>query len=141
MRHQLDGINQPLLPGVVVWCDTALHQRIDEDAGGQEVARSFYLTAADGDKPYTFDRIMRGRGLHIDALCLSIIGGIQPGVLAEYVRQATGGGAGADGLTPPFWSDEHDCLMQDHGSFTVPAPMSADAWEAWATKQQAELNR
>ena len=72
------------------------------DAGGQEVARSFYLTAADGDKPYTFDRIMRGKGLHIDALCLSIIGGIQPGVLAEYVRQATGGGAGADGLLQRF---------------------------------------
>ncbi len=72
------------------------------DAGGQEVARSFYLTAADGDKPYTFDRIMRGKGLHIPALCLSIIGGIQPGVLAEYVRQATGGGAGADGLLQRF---------------------------------------
>jgi putative DNA primase/helicase len=72
------------------------------DAGGQEVARSFYLTAADGDKGYTFDRIMRGKGLHIPALCLSIIGGIQPGVLAEYVRQATGGGAGADGLLQRF---------------------------------------
>jgi hypothetical protein len=72
------------------------------DASGQEVARSFYLTAADGDKPYTFDRIMRGKGLHIPALCLSIIGGIQPGVLAEYVRQATGGGAGADGLLQRF---------------------------------------
>ncbi len=72
------------------------------DAGGQEVARSFYLTAADGDKSYTFDRIMRGKGLHIPALCLNIIGGIQPGVLAEYVRQTTGGGAGADGLLQRF---------------------------------------
>jgi putative DNA primase/helicase len=45
---------------------------------------------------------MRGKGLHIPALCLSIIGGIQPGVLAEYVRQATGGGAGADGLLQRF---------------------------------------
>ena len=72
------------------------------DASGQEVARSFYLTAADGNAPYTFDRIMRGKGLHIEALCLSIVGGIQPGVLAEYVRQATGGGAGADGLLQRF---------------------------------------
>jgi len=72
------------------------------DASGQEVARSFYLTAADGDKGYTFDRILRGKGLHIPALCLSIIGGIQPGVLAEYVRQATSGGAGADGLLQRF---------------------------------------
>ena len=45
---------------------------------------------------------MRGKGQHIEALCLSIIGSIQPGVLAEYVRQATGGGAGADGLLQRF---------------------------------------
>lgn len=88
--------------GLMVEADEIIGLLKQLDAGGQEVARSFYLTAADGDKPYTFDRIMRGKGLHIDALCLSIIGGIQPGVLAEYVRQATGGGAGADGLLQRF---------------------------------------
>jgi putative DNA primase/helicase len=74
------------------------------DKQGQEEARGFYLTGADGDKGYSVDRIIRGSS-YIDAVCLSIIGGIQPSVLAEYVRQATGGGAGADGLllkwTPP----------------------------------------
>jgi len=88
--------------GLLVEADEIIGLLKQLDAGGQEVARSFYLTAADGDKPYTFDRIIRGKGLHIDALCLSIIGGIQPGVLAEYVRQATGGGAGADGLLQRF---------------------------------------
>jgi putative DNA primase/helicase len=88
--------------GLMVEADEIIGLLKQLDASGQEVARSFYLTAADGDKPYTFDRIMRGKGLHIDALCLSIIGGIQPGVLAEYVRQATGGGAGADGLLQRF---------------------------------------
>ncbi|CAG1001347.1 DNA primase TraC [Methylophilaceae bacterium] len=88
--------------GLLVESDEIIGLLKQLDAGGQEVARSFYLTAADGDKPYTFDRIMRGKGLHIDALCLSIVGGIQPGVLAEYVRQATGGGAGADGLLQRF---------------------------------------
>ena len=88
--------------GLLVESDEIIGLLKQLDAGGQEVARSFYLTAADGDKGYTFDRIMRGKGLHIDALCLSIIGGIQPGVLAEYVRQATGGGAGADGLLQRF---------------------------------------
>jgi putative DNA primase/helicase len=88
--------------GLLVESDEIIGLLKQLDANGQEVARSFYLTAADGDKPYTFDRIMRGKGLHIDALCLSIIGGIQPGVLAEYVRQATGGGAGADGLLQRF---------------------------------------
>ncbi len=88
--------------GLLVESDELIGLVKQLDAPGQEVARSFYLTAADGDKPYTFDRIMRGKGLHIDALCLSIIGGIQPGVLAEYVRQATGGGVGADGLLQRF---------------------------------------
>jgi len=88
--------------GLMVEADEIIGLLKQLDAGGQEVARSFYLTAADGDKSYTFDRIMRGKGLHVPALCLSIIGGIQPGVLAEYVRQATGGGAGADGLLQRF---------------------------------------
>lgn len=88
--------------GLLVEADEIVGLLKQLDASGQEVARSFYLTAADGDKPYTFDRIMRGKGLHIDALCLSIIGGIQPGVLAEYVRQATAGGSGADGLLQRF---------------------------------------
>jgi len=88
--------------GLLVEADEIIGLLKQLDAGGQEVARSFYLTAADGDKSYTFDRIMRGKGLHIEALCLSIIGGIQPGVLAEYVRQATNGGSGADGLLQRF---------------------------------------
>ena len=88
--------------GLLVEADEIIGLLKQLDASGQEVARSFYLTAADGDKSYTFDRIMRGKGLHIPALCLSIIGGIQPGVLAEYVRQATTGGAGADGLLQRF---------------------------------------
>jgi putative DNA primase/helicase len=88
--------------GLLVEADELVGLLKQLDASGQEVARSFYLTAADGDAPYTFDRIMRGKGLHIEALCLSIIGGIQPGVLAEYVRQATAGGAGADGLLQRF---------------------------------------
>jgi len=88
--------------GLLVEADELVGLLKQLDANGQEVARSFYLTAADGNQPYTFDRIMRGKGLHIDALCLSIIGGIQLGVLAEYVRQATGGGVGADGLLQRF---------------------------------------
>lgn len=87
--------------GILVEADEIIGLLKQLDAGGQEVARSFYLTAADGDKSYTFDRILRGT-VNIDALCLSIIGGIQPGVLAEYVRQAIGGGAGADGLLQRF---------------------------------------
>lgn len=88
--------------GLLVEADEIIGLLKQLDASGQEVARSFYLTGADGDKPYTFDRIIRGKGIHIEALCLSIIGGIQPGVLREYVRQAVDGGAGADGLLQRF---------------------------------------
>lgn len=87
--------------GVMVEYDEIIGLLKQLDASGQEVARSFYLSGANGDTPCTFDRIMRGT-LHIPAVCLSIIGGIQPGILAEYVRQATGGGAGADGLLQRF---------------------------------------
>ena len=88
--------------GLLVEADEIIGVLKRLDAPGQESARAFFLTGADGDKGYTVDRIGRGKGLHVDAVCLSIIGGIQPGVLAEYVRQATGGGAGADGLLQRF---------------------------------------
>ena len=72
------------------------------DKDGQQEARAFYLTAADGDKGFTTDRIGRGRGRHIEAVCVSIVGGIQPGVLAGYVRETQRGGAGDDGLLQRF---------------------------------------
>lgn len=51
--------------GLMVESDEIIGLLKQLDTSGQEVARSFYLTAADGDKGYTFDRIMRGKGLHI----------------------------------------------------------------------------
>jgi len=87
--------------GVMVEYDEIIGLLKQLEANGQEVARSFYLSGANGDTPCTFDRIARGT-LHIPAVCLSIIGGIQPGVLAEYVRQAISGGSGADGLLQRF---------------------------------------
>ena len=56
-----------------------------------------FLETWNGDGTYTFDRIGRGM-IHVDGLCLSIIGGIQPGKLARYVYEACEGGAGDDGL-------------------------------------------
>lgn len=79
------------------------------DSEGKEGDRAFYLTAFDGDKSYTVDRIMRGLNLHIPRLCLAMIGGIQPGRLSEYVRGAVAGGASDDGLVQRFqlavWPD------------------------------------
>lgn len=68
-------------------------------------ARAFYLQAWSGGA-YTFDRIGRGT-VTVDDARLSIIGGIQPGPLAELVRQARRGDAD-DGMIERFlisWPD------------------------------------
>jgi hypothetical protein len=88
--------------GILFEADELIGLLKNLDKQGQEGARAFYLTAADGNQSYTIDRIMRGTNLHIESACLSIIGGIQPGVLSEYVREALSGGAGADGLLQRF---------------------------------------
>jgi len=64
---------------------------------GHESARGFYLEAWNGNGRYSYDRIGRGN-IDIEAAVLSLIGSIQPGRLMEYVRVATQGGAGDDGL-------------------------------------------
>lgn len=71
------------------------------DKQGQEGSRSFYLQAYDGNQSYTVDRIGRGT-LHIPRVCLALLGGIQPGKVQSYVREAVSGGAGDDGLLQRF---------------------------------------
>jgi hypothetical protein len=79
------------------------------DKEGNEGARGFYLSGWNGDESYTFDRIGRGLNRRIDAVCLSLLGGIQPARLSEYVRSAVTGDANDDGLLQRFqllvWPD------------------------------------
>lgn len=94
--------------GVIVFRDelTGLLKSLDKE--GREGARTFYLEAWNGTGRYTFDRIGRGT-LDIPAAIVSIVGGIQPGPLSEYLRRAASGGAGDDGLLQRFqlavWPD------------------------------------
>ena len=78
------------------------------DRHGQEGARAFYLQAYDGNQGYTVDRIIRGTH-YIPRVCLAMLGGIQPGKVQSYVREAVAGGAGDDGLLQRFglavWPD------------------------------------
>ena len=78
------------------------------DKQGQEGSRAFYLQAYDGNQGYTVDRIGRGTH-HIPRVCLALLGGIQPGKVQSYVREAVNGGASDDGLLQRFgltvWPD------------------------------------
>jgi len=96
--------------GVLVYRDE-LHGLLKSmDKEGQEGARAFYLQGYDGNQPYVFDRIGRGRNRRIEAVCLSMLGGIQPGKLQAYIRDAVRGGVGDDGLLQRFgllvWPDD-----------------------------------
>ena len=75
---------------------------------GREGDRSFYLEGWNGNGSYEQDRIGRGY-LYIPAVCLCLLGGIQPGPLSSYVWEATRGGSGDDGLIQRFqllvWPD------------------------------------
>jgi putative DNA primase/helicase len=75
---------------------------------GQESGRAFLLEAWNGNGSFVFDRIMRGT-TRIEACCLSILGGIQPGPLKAYRDQASKNGAGDDGFIQRFqllvWPD------------------------------------
>lgn len=94
--------------GILVHRDELTGWLTSLDRYGREGDRSFYLESWNGTGSFTVDRIGRG-SLHIPALCLSILGGIQPGPISSYVYQATAGGTGDDGLLQRFqmtvWPD------------------------------------
>lgn len=94
--------------GLLVFRDefVSLFKRLDQDEYAGE--RGFYLQGWSGGS-YVFDRIGRGLALEVEDVCLSLLGTTQPGRIAEYVRAATAGGAGDDGLLQRFqlvvWPD------------------------------------
>jgi putative DNA primase/helicase len=94
--------------GLLVFRDelTGFLQTLDRE--GHEPDRAFYLEAWNGTGRFTYDRIARGT-IDIEACCVSILGGIQPGPLGYYLQAAMKGGAGDDGLMQRFqllvWPD------------------------------------
>lgn len=75
---------------------------------GNQALRAFLLTAWSGKDGFTFDRIGRGTRV-IETCAVSILGSIQPGVIASHVRAAQTESAGADGFLQRFslmvWPD------------------------------------
>ena len=75
---------------------------------GNQALRAFLLQAWSGKESFTFDRIMRGTR-RVEHCVLSLLGSIQPGVIASHVRAANGNAQGADGFLQRFslmvWPD------------------------------------
>jgi putative DNA primase/helicase len=78
------------------------------DRAGREGERAFCLQAWNGDTGHTIDRIGRGT-IHVEACCMSMLGGIQPGRLRSYLVDALQDGPSNDGLIQRFqllvWPD------------------------------------
>lgn len=95
--------------GTLVYRDELYGLLKSLDREGQEGSRAFYLQGHDGNQDFISDRIGRGKYLRIPAVCFAMLGGIQPGRLKTYVRDAVTGGAGDDGLLQRFgmavWPD------------------------------------
>lgn len=68
---------------------------------GREGERAFYLQAWNGDSSFTIDRIGRG-SVHVEACCVSMLGGIQPARLRAYLADALKDGPSNDGLMQRF---------------------------------------
>jgi hypothetical protein len=94
--------------GILIERDELISLLKHLDREEQCVARGFYMSGWSGNQPYTFDRIGRGH-LHVNAVCLSLLGSTQPARIADYVRRSNHGGTGGDGLIQRFglfvWPD------------------------------------
>jgi hypothetical protein len=84
--------------GITVELDElfALHTSIEREP----CLREFFLKGWNGKEAHTIDRIGRGT-VRLPAVCLTIVGGIQPGRIAPMVSAANHG-AGGDGLLQRF---------------------------------------
>ncbi|WP_125185642.1 YfjI family protein [Desulfofundulus salinus] len=73
--------------GILLFRDELIGLLAGWDKEGRETDRAFYLEAWNGYGSMTTDRIGRGT-IHVDNLCVSILGGIQPAKLLAYLHQA-----------------------------------------------------
>jgi putative DNA primase/helicase len=115
--------------GLLVYRDEVHGLLCSMDRQGQEGARGFYLTGYDGNQGHAVDRIGRGHS-YVPRVCMAMLGGIQPGKVQSYVREAVNGGAGDDGLLQRFglavWPDvERDFKLVDRWPDT---PAKQAAW-------------
>jgi len=87
--------------GILYYADELMRFLKGLDRVGRESDRAFYLEAWNGSGSFEVDRIGRG-SMHVPALCISLLGGIQPGPLTKYVGDALEEADKADGLLQRF---------------------------------------
>jgi hypothetical protein len=87
--------------GILYYRDELMGWLRSLDKAGREADRAFYLEAWNGNGSFSVDRIGRG-SLHVPAVCVSVLGGIQPGPLTMYVAAALEEAEKADGLLQRF---------------------------------------
>jgi putative DNA primase/helicase len=94
--------------GVLVLRDELTGWLATLEKPGREGERAFYLQAWNGDTGYSMDRIGRG-SIYVPAVCVSLLGNIQPARLRWYLSDAVAGGPNDDGLFQRFqilvWPD------------------------------------
>jgi len=94
--------------GVLVVRDELTGWLAQLDKQGREGERAFFLQAWNGDASFTVDRIGRG-SIHVPAVCVSLLGNIQPSRLRGYLSEVLEGGPRDDGLFQRFqilvWPD------------------------------------
>ena len=94
--------------GVLVLRDELTGWLTQLDKSGRECERAFCLEAWNGTSGFTMDRVERGI-VHAEYVCMSLLGGIQPGRLRSYLTDALADGPGDDGLIQRFqvmvWPD------------------------------------
>lgn len=87
--------------GVLVVRDELTGWLAELDRQGREGERAFYLQSWNGDAGFTIDRIGRG-SIHVPAVCVSLLGNIQPARLRSYLSEVLKGGPRDDGLFQRF---------------------------------------
>jgi putative DNA primase/helicase len=94
--------------GLLVIRDELTGWLAELDREGRQGERAFFLSAWNGDTPFTIDRIGRG-SVQVPACCVSMLGAITPARLQSYLPDALVDGPSNDGLIQRFqvqvWPD------------------------------------
>lgn len=120
--------------GLVQFRDELAGWLANLDREGRESDRAFWLECWNGTGAFTVDRIGRGT-VRIEACAVSILGGMQPGKLGEYVRGAIRGGFSDDGMMQRFQLSVFPDLPASW-RYCDRAPHPQAEARAWATFQR-----